>query len=312
MALKIVFMGTPDFSVPALKAIAAAGHEIVAVYSQPPRPAGRGMAEKKSPVHEAADQLGVPVFTPVSLKPQDVQAAFAAHGADAAVVIAYGLLLPKAVLTAPKFGCYNLHASKLPRWRGAAPIQRAIMAGDAETAVMVMHMDEGLDTGPVCLAEAVAISREMTASELHDLLSERGAALTVRAIQELEAGRLSETEQAAEGVTYAAKIDKREAKIDFSRAADEVRCHVHGLSPFPGAWFDVPSPDGKAPERIKVLRCEVVEGSGAAGEVLDDRLRIACGTGAVRILEAQRAGKRAMGADELLRGFSLAQGSRVG
>ena len=269
------------------------------------------MAEKKSPVHEAADRLGLPVHTPVSLKPADVQALFQAHAADAAIVIAYGLLLPKAVLNAPKFGCYNLHASKLPRWRGAAPIQRAIMAGDTETAVMVMHMEEGLDTGPVCLAETVAILPQMTASELHDLLSETGASLTVRALRDLESGALGETVQAAEGVTYAAKIDKREAHIDFARPAVEVRNHVHGLSPFPGAWFDVPEHDGKVAERIKVLRCEVVEGSGEAGSVLDDRLLIACGVGAIRILEAQRAGKRAMTADELLRGFTLAQGTRV-
>ncbi len=247
MALKIVFMGTPDFSVPALRAIAAAGHEVVACYSQPPRPAGRGMAEKKSPVHEAAEALGVPVFTPKSLKTAEAQSAFQAHGADAAVVIAYGLLLPGPVLSAPRFGCYNLHASKLPRWRGAAPIQRAIMAGDAETAVMVMHMDEGLDTGPVCLSETVAIRPQMTASELHDLLSERGALLTVKALADLEAGGLTEAPQATEGVTYAAKIDKKEAHIAFERPAAEVRNHVHGLSPFPGAWFEVPAEGGKQP-----------------------------------------------------------------
>lgn len=312
MALKIVFMGTPDFSVPALKAIVEAGHEVVAVYSQPPRPAGRGMAEKMTPVHAAAHGLGIPVFTPLSLKSIEAQATFAAHGADAAVVIAYGLLLPGPVLGAPRFGCYNLHASKLPRWRGAAPIQRAIMAGDAETAVIVMHMDEGLDTGPVCLSEAVAITPSMTASDLHDRLSEVGAVLTVAALAKLEAGTLSEVPQPAEGVTYAAKIDKREALIDFTKRAAEVRNHVHGLSPFPGAWFEVPAEAGKPAERLKVLRCEVAEGAGLPGEVLDDRLRIACGEGAIRILEAQRAGKRAMKAQELLRGFTLSKGVRVG
>ncbi len=237
--LRIVFMGTPEFSVPTLAEIVGAGHEVVAVYSQPPRPAGRGMAETKSPVQLFAEASGIPVFTPKSLRTAEAQAVFAAHQADVAVVVAYGLILPKAVLDAPREGCLNLHGSMLPRWRGAAPIQRAIMAGDSETAAMVMKMDEGLDTGPVCLAERIAIGPNMTAGELHDAMKLQGAGLMVRALAALERGSLHATPQPADGVTYAAKIDKAEARIDLSLPARDVHNRVRGLSPFPGAWIDV-------------------------------------------------------------------------
>ncbi|HYD15865.1 MAG TPA: methionyl-tRNA formyltransferase [Hyphomicrobium sp.] len=310
MPLKIVFMGTPDFSVPALEAIVAAGHDVVAVYSQPPRAAGRGMAERPSPVHAKAVALGIPVRTPLSLKGAEEQAAFAALEADAAVVIAYGLILPKAVLAAPRLGCFNVHASELPRWRGAAPIQRAIMAGDPRTAVMVMRMEEGLDTGPVCLTDLVPIDPDITAGALHDTLSERGARLIIDALAKLEAGTLEAVPQPAEGVTYAAKIDKKESQIDFSKPAAEVHHHIRGLSPFPGAWFEATPPGGK-PERIKVLRTALADGTGEPGRVLDDKLAIACGEGAIRLIEVQRAGKRAMSADEFLRGFALSRGARV-
>jgi methionyl-tRNA formyltransferase len=310
MPLKLVFMGTPEFSVPCLDALVAAGHEIVVVYSQPPRPAGRGMADRKSPVHVRAEALGIPVLTPKSLKGADEQAAFAAHRADAAVVVAYGLLLPKAVLDAPAHGCFNVHASALPRWRGAAPIHRAIMAGDAETAVMVMKMEEGLDTGPVCATTRMSIGPLVTTGELHDQLAAAGAALIVAAMADLEHGRLVAVPQAADGVLYAAKIDKAEARIDFTRDAAAVHNHIRGLSPFPGAWFEAVGPAGTV-ERIKVLRSEPVEERGAAGTVLTDDLVIACGFGAVRIIEAQRAGKRPMLALEFLRGFPLVAGATV-
>lgn len=310
MALKLVFMGTPDFSVPALAALAAAGHEIRAVYSQPPRPAGRGMAERPSPVHAKANALGIPVRTPLSLKGAHEQQAFASLEADAAVVIAYGLILPHAVLAAPRFGCFNVHASALPRWRGAAPIHRAIMAGDPETAVMVMRMEEGLDTGPVCMTDPVAIAPNVTTGELHDTLSQRGAGLIVKALEALEAGTLDCTPQPDEGITYAAKIDKAESRIDFTRPARDVHNHVRGLAPFPGAWFEA-APPGGTPERIKVLRTERIDGSGAPGEALDDRLAIACGSGAVRLVEVQRAGKRVMTADDFLRGFTIPKGTRL-
>lgn len=312
MALKIIFMGTPEFSVPTLRAIAGAGHHIVAAYSQPPRPAGRGMAEKKQAVHQVADELKIEVRTPRSFKEPSEQAAFAALEADAAIVIAYGLLLPKSILTATRLGCYNLHASKLPRWRGAAPIQRAIMAGDTDTAVMVMHMDEGLDTGPVCLAQTIPIGTEMTAGELHDVLSARGAALTVAALESLEASALSETAQALDGVTYAAKIAKAETRIDFARPAREVHNHIRGLSPFPGAWFEAASGSGPL-ERIKALRSTLVAGAGEPGTVLefDDGLTIACAEGAVCLGEVQRAGKRPMSASEFARGFTLPKGTRL-
>lgn len=311
MSLKIVFMGTPDFSVPALEAIHAAGHDVLAVYSQPPRPAGRGMAERPSPVHAKAAALGIPVRTPRALRDADQQTLFADLRADAAVVIAYGLILPMPILAAPRLGCFNVHASALPRWRGAAPIQRAIMAGDTETAVMVMRMEEGLDTGPVGMTKRVPIAPDMTAGELHDVLASRGADLIVRALAALENGTFVPVPQPDEGVTYAAKIDKKEAEIDFARPAAEVHNHIRGLSPFPGAWFETAPPGGK-PERIKVLRSTLGDGRGQPGEVLDDRLTIACGEGAVRLAEIQRAGKRAMTAEEFLRGFTLPRGTRLG
>ena len=308
--LRIVFMGTPEFSVPTLAAVMAAGHEVVAVYSQPPRPAGRGMAETKSPVQLFAEASGVTVLTPRTLKSVEAQAHFKAHEADAAVVVAYGLLLPQAVLDAPRLGCFNLHASLLPRWRGAAPIQRAIMAGDKETAAMVMRMEAGLDTGPVCLAERVTIGPDMTAGELHDVLSRDGAGLMERALAALERGSLVATAQSEVGVTYAAKIEKTEARINFAHSAADVHNHIRGLSPFPGAWFEA-SIDGRI-ERIKVLRSERADGAGAPGMVLDDRLTIACGTEAVRPVQVQRAGKKAMPAVEVLRGVSIPAGCKVG
>ena len=310
MTLRIVFMGTPDFSVPTLAEVLGAGHEVVAAYTQPSRPAGRGMAERLSPVAQFAANAGIPVKSPTSLKREAEQQEFASLNADAAVVVAYGLLLPRPVLAAPRLGCFNLHASMLPRWRGAAPIQRAIMAGDAETAVMVMRMEEGLDTGPVCLAEPVAIGPEVTAGELHDELARRGASLMVRALGGLERGLLECRPQPGEGATYAAKIDKAEAHIDFTRPAREVHNLIRGLSPFPGAWFEATAA-GKV-ERVKVLRAGVADGSGIPGEVLDDALTVACGSGAVRLLELQRAGKRPMGAADFLRGFSLARGAVLG
>jgi len=311
MSLRIVFMGTPEFSVPTLAEIIGAGHEVVAVYSQPPRPAGRGLAEKTSPVHAHAEAAGIPVLTPKSLKREDEQARFRAHEADAAVVVAYGLILPKPILDAPRLGCFNLHASLLPRWRGAAPIQRAIMAGDRESGAMVMRMEEGLDTGPVCLAERVAIGADETAGELHDRLSIMGGGLMVRALAALERGSLTETPQPAEGVTYAAKIDKAEARIDFTRPAPDVHNLIRGLSPFPGAWLETAGADGR-PERIKVLRATLAQGRGTPGTVLDDALTIACGEGAVRLVLVQRAGKKPMTAAELLRGFALPGGALVG
>lgn len=313
MTLRVVFMGTPEFSVPALSDIVAAGHHVIAVYAQPPRPAGRGMEPRKSAVHRFADAAGIPVLTPATLKGEAEQRQFAAHAADVAVVVAYGLLLPKAVLDAPRLGCLNLHASALPRWRGAAPIQRAIMAGDATTAMMIMHMEEGLDTGPVCLAETVPIGPDATAGELHDRLSQLGGDLIVRALAALERGTLVATPQPGDGVTYAAKISKDEARIDFTRPASEVHNRARGLSPHPGAWFEA-GPDGKR-ERIKVLsttRADIPTHGVAPGTVLDAELTVACGAGAVRILEVQRAGKKPMTATDLLRGFPLPPGTRLG
>jgi methionyl-tRNA formyltransferase len=307
MPLKIVFMGTPDFSVPALEAVVAAGHEVVAVYSQPPRPAGRGMADKKSPVHVSAEAKGIQARTPLNLKTPADQEAFAALGADAAVVIAYGLILPRVVLDAPRLGCFNVHASHLPRWRGAAPIQRAIMAGDTETAVMVMRMEQGLDTGPVGATAAVPISQDVTAGELHHILAREGAGLIVDALARIEAGSISFTPQPQEGVTYAAKIAKSEARIDFTLPAVEVHNLIRGLSPFPGAWFEA-APEGAAPERIKVIRSSLAQGRGTPGTALDDTLTIACGEGAVRLVEVQRAGRKAMNTGEFLRGFPVPKG----
>jgi methionyl-tRNA formyltransferase len=310
MPLKIVFMGTPDFSVPVLDAVVAAGHRIVAVYSQPPRPAGRGMADLKSPVHRRAEALGIPVRTPINFKSEDDKRAFAGLGTDAGVVVAYGLLLPKALLDATRLGCFNAHASQLPRWRGAAPIQRAIMAGDTATAVNIMRMEQGLDTGPVCLGRDVAIPPDMTGGELHDALSKLGAELMVEALDKLEAGELTCGPQPSEGATYATKIDKGETRIDFSRPAKEVADHIRGLSPFPGAWFEI-GLTGKL-ERIKVLLASAVKGSGEPGTLLDDQLTIACGEGAIRVEKLQRGGKQPMAAADFLRGTRLPAGSRLG
>ncbi|SFV26443.1 methionyl-tRNA formyltransferase [Hyphomicrobium facile] len=309
MPLNIVFMGTPDFSVPVLDAIASAGNRVVAVYSQPPRPAGRGMAEVKSPVQRRAEALGIEVRTPVNFKSDGDREAFAALNADVAVVVAYGLLLPKPVLDAPRLGSFNVHASKLPRWRGAAPIQRAIMAGDTVTAVNIMRMEQGLDTGPVCLGRDVPIPRSMTAGELHDELSKLGAALMVEALAKIEAGEIDCVPQPAEGATYAAKIGKSETRIDFSRPADDVINHIRGLSPYPGAWFEI-TIGGKA-ERIRVLTATAAEGTAEAGTLIDDNLTIACGTGAIRVERLQRAGKQPMAAADFLRGTRLAAGLRL-
>lgn len=312
MPLRVVFMGTPDFSVPTMHRILAAGHQVVAVYCQPPKPAGRGMEERRSPVHVVADREGIPLLTPRSLRTPEAGELFRAHDADVAVVVAYGLILPKAILDAPRHGCLNLHASALPRWRGAAPIQRAIMAGDKETAVMVMRMEEGLDTGPVCLSAKLEIGPNIIAGELHDTLSVRGSALMVDALSKLEAGQLACVPQAVEGVTYASKIDKSEARIDFAQPADEVHNRIRGLTPFPGAWFEA-APHGK-PERVKVLRSRWVEAAqGQPGLVLDDALTVACGSnGGVQLVELQRAGKRPMSVRELLRGFDLKRGTQLG
>lgn len=309
MALRIIFMGTPDFSVPTLAALAEAGHEIVAVYSQPPRPAGRrGLELVASPVHQAAERRGIPVLTPVNFREEADRAAFRALNADVAVVVAYGLLLPEAILSGTRLGCYNGHASLLPRWRGAAPIQRAIMAGDAETGMMVMKMDKGLDTGPVALTARVTIGETMTAGELHDTLMQAGGALMADAMAKLEAGDLPLTPQADKGVLYAAKIDKAETRIDFSRPARDVHNHIRGLSPFPGAWFELPVA-GK-PERVKVLASE--RGGEAvtepAGTVLDDRLTIACDDGAVRLVRLQKAGGKPLDAADFLRGTPVRAG----
>lgn len=308
--MRIVFMGTPDFAVPSLRAVGAAGHEIAAVYTQPPRAAGRGMALRKSPVHLAAEQAGLEVHTPPSLKGAGEQERFRALEADAAVVVAYGLILPRPVLAGTRHGAFNLHASLLPRWRGAAPINRAIMAGDRETGVSIMRVTEGLDEGPVCLEIRVPIGREETAGELHDVLAARGANLLVQALAALERGELDCRPQAAAGATYAKKIDPAETRIDWSRPAPDVHNLIRGLSPFPGAWFELEI-NGKR-ELIKALRSTLVELGGTPGSVLDDHLTIACGEGAVRLTEVQRAGRRPMPADDFLRGVALRAGAAVG
>lgn len=311
MTLRLVFMGTPDFSVPALAELIGAGHDIRAVYSQPPRPAGRrGLAAVPGPVHSYAEAAGIPVLTPLSLKGAAEQQQFAALDADAAVVVAYGLLLPQPILAAPHHGCFNIHASALPRWRGAAPIQRAIMAGDTSTAVMIMRMEQGLDTGPVCLAEHVAIGPAETAGELHDRLAPLGASLIVRAMAALERGNLDATPQPEAGTTYATKIAKSEARIDFATPAAEVHNKVRGLSPFPGAWFEV-ALDGRPAERIKVLRTTPAPGAGEPGSVLDDALTVACRDGAVALTTLQRAGRKPMSAAEFQRGFPLPKGTSL-
>lgn len=309
MPLRLIFMGTPDFAVPTLIELAGAGHEIAAVYTRAPKPAGRGLDLQETPVAREAKRLGLKVATPKTLKTEGAQAEFAAHGADAAVVVAYGLILPKAILEAVPLGCFNLHASLLPRWRGAAPISRAVMAGDAESGVTVMKMDEGLDTGDMAMMERIAIGADMTAGELHDRLAAIGGDLMHRAIGALERGALQFAKQPESGVTYASKIEKSETRIDWGKPWQEVHNHIRGLSPFPGAWFEMPDDNGGV--RVKVLRTTKGEGSGAPGTTLDDKLTIACGEGAVRILELQRAGKQPMKAEEFLRGTPLAPGTRV-
>jgi methionyl-tRNA formyltransferase len=298
-------MGTPDFAVPTLAELVAQGHDIACVYSQPPRPKGRGLSADPSPVHRFALDAGLDVRTPVSLKDTEQQELFRALNIDAAIVVAYGLLLPKPILDAPKLGCFNLHGSLLPRWRGAAPIQRAIMAGDTETGVMVMRMEEGLDTGPVLMAERTPIGRK-TYGDLHHELSRLGADLMVRALSALERGSISETPQPSGGATYAKKILKDEARIDWTKLAHEIDCLIRGLSPVPGAWCEANG------ERLKVIYAEPVSGSGAPGTLLDDKLTVACGDGALRLVRLQRAGKSVMTADELLRGFALPLGTVLG
>ena len=303
MTLRLAFMGTPDFAVPTLAELMGQGHDIVCVYTRAPRPKGRGLAEELSPVHKLAISAGIEVRTPASLKSEDEQAAFAALNLDATVVVAYGLILPKAILAAPRLGCFNLHASLLPRWRGAAPIQRAIMAGDKETGVTAMRMEEGLDTGPMLMAERVAIDRK-TYGALHEELARIGAGLMGRALSAIEHGMAQEQKQPETGVTYAKKIEKEETRIDWKKSARELDCLVRGLSPTPGAWFEAKS------ERIKMLYAEPVSGKGKPGEVLDG-LTIACGEGALKLITVQRAGKAPMDADAFLRGFPLARGERV-
>ncbi len=300
--MRIVFMGTPDFAVPVLSEIIGHGHDVAAVYTRAPKPAGRGMDLKRSPVHETAERFHIPVLTPASLRSPEAAETFRSHGADVAVVVAYGLILPPAVLAAPAHGCLNLHASLLPRWRGAAPIQRAIMAGDGEAGVMVMRMEEGLDTGPIAMAEILRLGPDTTAGEAHDALSRIGADLMVRALAALSRDSLQFRPQAGEGVTYAKKIEKAECRIDWNLDARCVHDHIRGLSPFPGAFFEADF--GKGPERVKVLRSRLAEGRGAAGEVLDD-LTIACGEGAVQLLQVQRAGRAPMPAEEFLRGVDM-------
>jgi methionyl-tRNA formyltransferase len=301
VSLRLAFMGTSDFAVPALTEIVGQGHSVAAVYARAPRPAGRGMQERRSPVHEAAARLELPVFTPVSLRPPEEQAAFAALDLDVAVVVAYGLILPKAFLEAPTFGCLNIHASLLPRWRGAAPIQRAIMAGDAETGVTIMRMDEGLDTGAIAMTERLAIGRDVTAGDLRAALARLGADLIVRALAALAKGALDTQAQPAEGIIYAGKIDKSETRIDWSRPAVEVHNRIRGLSPWPGAWCEMEI--GGRRERVKLLRSHRIAADGPPGTILGNTLTVACGGGAVELVELQRAGGKAMAAGEFLRGL---------
>jgi methionyl-tRNA formyltransferase len=309
MPLRLIFMGTPDFAVPTLLELVAHGHEIAVVYTRAAKPGGRGMKLQPTPVEQEARRLDIPVLTPTTLKTPQALEQFRAHDADAAVVVAYGMILPQAILDAPKLGCFNLHASLLPRWRGAAPINRAIMAGDAESGVMVMKMDAGLDTGDVAMAERMAITDAMTAADLHDALAPLGGDLMVRAMGALERGKLQLSKQSGEGVTYAAKIEKAEARIDWNRPAHAVLRHNHGLSPFPGAWCEMAIEGQQV--RVKILRCELADGSGVPGDLLDDHLTVACGEGAIRIRELQRAGGKPMKTDEFLRGTPLKAGARV-
>jgi methionyl-tRNA formyltransferase len=306
MPLRLIFMGTPDFSVPALTELVARGHDIAAVYTRAPKPGGRrGLELQPTPVERAARGFKLPVLTPATLRTEDAQAAFRAHGADAAVVVAYGLILPKPILEAMPLGCFNIHASLLPRWRGAAPINRAIMAGDAESGVTIMRMDEGLDTGAIAMSERVAVDADMTAGELHGALARLGAELMPRALAALERGTLALTPQPQTGVTYAEKISKNETRIVWAKPAKAVHDHIRGLSPFPGAWFEHEG------TRIKVLRSTLAPGAGAPGTVLDGGLTVACTDGAVRLLQLQRAGKQAMAAEDFQRGAAIARGMRL-
>lgn len=302
--MRIIFMGTPDFSVPVLNALVEAGHEIAAVYCQPPRPAGRGKKDRPTPVHARAEALGLEVRHPTSLRNEEAQHDFAALNADIAVVVAYGLILPQAVLDAPKQGCLNIHASLLPRWRGAAPIHRAIMAGDAETGICIMQMEAGLDTGPVLMRKATAIGATETTGELHDRLSAMGAELIVHALQRIDS--LTPEAQPEDGVTYAQKIDKAEAQIDWTRPAGDVDRQIRGLSPFPGAWTMIGT------ERVKLLGSCLSDQRGTAGMALDNAFTIACGSGAVTITRAQRAGKGAQDTETFLRGMAVSMGTRLG
>jgi len=314
MSLRVAFMGSPEFSVPVLSEILANGHEVVAVYTQPPRPAGRrGLELTPCPVDAFARKSGLDVRSPINFKDQKDIDEFAALGADVAIVVAYGLLLPVEILEAPHYGCLNLHASLLPRWRGAAPIHRAVMAGDIETGVMVMKMDEGLDTGPVCLSEKVTIGSDQTTGELHDQLSTIGASLMVRALAALSRGSLEDVPQDDDGALYARKIKKAEAHINWDAPARDVHNQIRGLSPFPGAWFEVEQ--GGKPVRVKVLRSHLADTDvghkGKAGELLDDSLTVACGSGAVKLVRLQRAGKSAMDADDFQRGAALQKGDQL-
>jgi methionyl-tRNA formyltransferase len=313
LSLRVVFMGTPEFACPTLSEIIGQGHEVVACYTREPAPAGRGLAEVKSPVHRMAEGFGIEVVTPKTLRSEEAAERFAAHAADVAVVVAYGKILPLSILSLPLLGCLNLHGSLLPRWRGAAPIQRAIMAGDAETGVMVMRMEEGLDTGPVAMAEKLAIAPTVTAGEAHDRLMILGADLMARALAALSRGALNFTPQPEVGITYASKIDKAEARIDWTQPAREIAAKINGLSPFPGAYFEADF--GQGPARVKVLRASTADGKGQPGEMLTSQngaILIAAGDGAVRLLELQRAGKAALSASEFLRGAGWLPGQQLG
>ncbi|MCO4054873.1 MAG: methionyl-tRNA formyltransferase [Bosea sp.] len=309
MSLRLVFMGTPDFAVPTLTELMGQGHEIAAVYTRPPAQGGRGLELRPSPVHRAAERFGIPVLHPRSLRGEPEQAAFAAHDADLAIVVAYGLILPRPILDAPRLGCVNLHASLLPRWRGAAPIQRAVMAGDRESGVCVMRMEEGLDTGPVGMVEKVSLGPDMTSGELHDQLAVLGADLMVRAVAAMTRGSLKFTPQTGAGVTYAAKLTNQDGLIDWARPASALHDQVRGLSPFPGAYVDIDL--GKGPERLKLLKTRVGTGAGAPGTLLDEAGTVACAEGALRLLTVQRAGKAAMPAEDFLRGARLKAGDRL-
>jgi methionyl-tRNA formyltransferase len=309
MPLRLVFMGTPDFAVPTLRRLVADGHEVAAAYTRAPKPAGRGMALSRSPVHLLAEELGIAVETPKGLRGEDAVGRLAAYAPEVAVIVAYGVILPRAILDVPRHGFLNVHASLLPRWRGAAPIQRAVMAGDAESGVSIMRVEEALDSGPVALAGSTPIGADETAGELHDRLGAMGAELMSSALARLAAGTLRFTEQPADGVTYAQKIAKAETRIDWSLPAGRVHDHIRGLSPFPGAWFEADL--GRGIERVKVLRTQLAAGDGAPGELLDQAGTVACGSGAVKLALVQRAGKAPMAFADFLRGARLLPGARL-